>query len=157
MGDSRMSKERTITVHTPEETAAYVAKLRAEGLLPPRGKSHEWVKPLDRSKVKQVAKIEPVSDIGDRVKSKFAALNVAMSRGCSCERVRQELNASTADEVMERIDYFVNATFVNVSHMEGLIGFAINGFAAIAPALAKKRIRTVIVEACDEWRATRPA
>lgn len=144
-------------LHTPQETEAKVAELRAAGKMPPPGRSHEWVKPVDRSKVKQVVRLEPVSDIGDRVKAKFAALNVTMSKGCTCEQIRRELNAATADEVMERIDYFVNATFANVSHMEGLIGFAIKGFSATVPSLAKKRIKTVIVESCDEWRATRPA
>jgi hypothetical protein len=147
-----MRKQPTLRTHA--ETEALVARLRDEGLLPPRGKSHEWVRPVDRSKVTTTVRVEPVSDIGDRVKAKFSALNVTMSKGCSCERVRQEMNASTSDEVMERIDYFVNATFANVSHMEGLIGFAIKGFSALVQTLAKKVIRRVIVESCDEWRAT---
>lgn len=147
-----MKKTPTITVHTAAETAAYVAKLRAEGLLPPRGQSHEWAKPADTRTVTTSSRVEPVSDIGDRVQVKFSKLNVSMSAGCSCESVRRDMNSKTADEVMEKIDHFVNSTFANVKHMEGLIGFSIKAFASIASGMAKKRIRGVIVEACDEWR-----
>jgi hypothetical protein len=62
-----VTKKSVITIYSPEETARKVAEWRAAGLLPPRGKSREWVKPEDKRTVTTQAAVElpPCVSLGE--------------------------------------------------------------------------------------------
>lgn len=141
-------KHKSITVHTPEESAAYVAKLRAEGLLPPRGKSHEYVPKEYNNVIKQ-----QFSGIGDCVKTSFADYAIEFDPGCSCKALKRQLNYTSPDAVNSEIDDFVNRVAANVRHAKGWRGAILKAINWAYPDAVKSEIRNILTKCINDRQA----
>ena len=104
-------------LHTPQETEAKVAELRAAGKMPPPGRSHEYVAKRNRNIVHQA-----FSGIGDCVELNFAKYAIEFDPSCSCKALRRQLNHTPPEDVQQAIEDFVVRIAANIRHAKGWKG-----------------------------------
>lgn len=135
-------------LHTPEESAVVVARLRAEGKIPAQGQRPAIIAKSDPRVIVQVN-----SKIGDCLKASFEDYAIEFSPGCSCRALQEKLNRTRPEDIENEIDAFVDKVASNVQHAKGWKGAVLKAINWAAPDEVKSQIREILVKCVAKSKA----
>lgn len=142
-----------ITHHTPEESRQHALAARQRRCEREPEKCDRGKGQGPRGKGQGAEVPAGFSGIGTCLKEAFGRRWIHAASGCACERIKNELNAMTPEQVTERLATLVEGIYANIDNLEGVIGSAIKAAKAVTPAfMIKWPIRSAVEDCINAAR-----